>query len=154
MKMIIIDDEIGIANSIKNVFDWKEFGIEEVYVFDSGVEALERIRVGDIDILMTDIRMPEMDGLELSRCAKEIIPDMKIIMCSGYDDFEYAKAAMRIGVMEYLLKPVTLEEVTAAVKSAAEALHQEKIKNKIKHKACRKIYKRWQVFDSNIRRHR
>ena len=133
MKMIIIDDEIGIANSIKNVFDWKEFGIEEVYVFDSGVEALERIRIGDIDILMTDIRMPEMDGLELSRCAKKITPDMKIIMCSGYDDFEYAKAAMRIGVMEYLLKPVTLEEVTGAVKSATEAICQEKVKNKIKH---------------------
>lgn len=133
MKMIIIDDEIGIANSIKNIFDWKEFGIDEVYVFDSGIEALERIRLGDIDILMTDIRMPGMDGLELSRCAKDITPDMKIIMCSGYDDFEYAKAAMRIGVMEYLLKPVTLEEVTGAVKSAAEALRQEKVKNKIKN---------------------
>ena len=61
-------------------------------------------------------------------------PDMKIIMCSGYDDFEYAKAAMRIGVMEYLLKPVTHEEVTGAVKSATEAICQEKVKNKIKHK--------------------
>ena len=86
MKMIIIDDEIGIANSIKNIFDWKEFGIDEVYVFDSGIEALERIRLGDIDILMTDIRMPEMDGLELSRCAKKITPDIKI-NCHHKRDF-------------------------------------------------------------------
>ena len=133
MKMIIIDDEIGIANSIKNIFDWNEIGIGEVCVFDSGADALERICIGDIDILMTDIRMPEMDGLELSRRAKEITPDMKIIMCSGYDDFEYAKAAMRLGVMEYLLKPVTLEEVTYAVKRAADARRKEKVKNKIKN---------------------
>lgn len=132
MKMIIVDDEIGIANSIKNIFDWKEIGVREVCVFDSGIEALERIRKGDIDILMTDIRMPELDGLELAEKAIETTPDMKIIMFSGYDDFEYAKAAMRIGVMEYLLKPVTLEEVTDAVKRAADLRRQECIKNKIK----------------------
>ena len=132
MKMIIIDDEIGIANSIKSIFDWSKLGIEEVFVFDLAVDALTRIKDGDIDILMTDIRMPEMDGLELSRRAIEITPEMKIIMCSGFDDFEYAQAAMRIGVMEYLLKPVTVEEVTAAVKRAADKRHQEKLRNRIK----------------------
>ncbi len=132
MKMIIVDDEIGIANSIKGIFEHNELGIDEICVFDSGADALDRIKRGDIDILMTDIRMPEMDGLELSRYAIGITPEIKIIMCSGYDDFEYAQAAIRIGVMEYLLKPVTIEEVTEAVERAADMLRKESLKNKIK----------------------
>ena len=120
MKMIIVDDEIGVAAAIKRLYDWSELGIDEVFVFESASEALEKIRERDAYILMTDIMMPEINGLELTRLAMEIMPDMQIIIFSGYDDFKYAQEAMRIGAREYLLKPVSMEEITSAVKRAAE----------------------------------
>ncbi len=125
MKMIIVDDEIGVADAIKSLYDWRELGIEDVFVFDSAKEALEKLRERGSYILITDIMMPEIDGLELTRLAVKMLPDIQIIIFSGYDDFKYAQEAMRIGAREYLLKPVSLEEVIAAVRRAVESAAAE-----------------------------
>ncbi len=120
MKMIIVDDEIGVANAIKRLYDWSQLEIDEVFVYESARDALEKLKERDLYILMTDIMMPEINGLELTRLAVEMNPDIQIIIFSGYDDFKYAQEAMRAGAREYLLKPVSLEEVIAAVRRAAE----------------------------------
>lgn len=131
MKMLIVDDEFVVANAISDIFDWKTLDIDQVRVLDSGLDAIDIIKEETVDILLTDIKMPDVDGLTLSREALKIQPELKIILFSGYDDFEYAQEAMRIGILEYLLKPVTLEEVVAAVRRAASKCIQEKLKHQI-----------------------
>lgn len=121
MKMIIVDDEIGVADAIKRIYNWSKLGIDEVLIFESPKAALEKLKEHDSYILMTDIMMPEMDGLELTRFAVEKYPDIQIIIFSGYDDFKYAQAAMRAGAKEYLLKPVSTEEIVGAVRRAVES---------------------------------
>ncbi|MBP3359297.1 MAG: helix-turn-helix domain-containing protein [Clostridia bacterium] len=131
MRMLIVDDEIVAANAICNVFDWRTLDIDEVKVLDSGLDAIEIIKAGGVDILLTDIKMPDLDGLTLSRQSLRVQPELKIILFSGYDDFEYAQKAMRIGVLEYLLKPVTLEEVVPAVRRAVSKCRQERFKRQM-----------------------
>lgn len=120
MKMIIVDDELGVAESVKIIYDWTEFGIDDVFVYVSAKEALEKLKERERYILITDIMMPDIDGLELTKTAIEMNPDIQVIIFSGYDDFMYAQKAMRAGAIEYLLKPVSLEEIISAVRRAAQ----------------------------------
>ena len=78
------------------------------------------------DILITDIRMPFMDGLELSRLVKQELPDIKIMILSGYDEFEYAKEAIKIGITDYLVKPISGAKLLEAVKKVAQVIEEEK----------------------------
>lgn len=139
MKLMIVDDEIGVANAIRSLYDWNALGIDKTYVFDSAVEALEQLRNEAADILITDILMPGIDGLELTQKVLDFSPDTKVIMCSGYDDFEYAQQAVRLGVMEYLLKPVTIEEIVSAVQRAIHTINQERSKRKIEQEYAKNI---------------
>ena len=98
VKVYLVEDEIIIRQSIKNSIDWEKEGYEFVGDASDGELALPVILKEKPDILITDIRMPFMDGLELSRMVKAELPDIKIVILSGYDDFEYAKQAIKIGV--------------------------------------------------------
>lgn len=97
VKVYLVEDEIIIRQSIKNSIDWEKEGYEFVGDASDGELALPVILKEKPDILITDIRMPFMDGLELSRMVKAELPDIKIVILSGYDDFEYAKQAIKIG---------------------------------------------------------
>ena len=129
VKVFLVEDEIVIRDGIKNSIQWEKEGFEFVGEAGDGELAYPMILKEQPDILITDIKMPFMDGLELSRLVKQELPDIKILILSGYDEFEYAKEAIRIGVAEYLLKPVSsikLLEVLHGVTSTIVQERQEK----------------------------
>lgn len=104
IKVFLVEDEMVIRRGIKNSIDWEKEG----YIFcgeaSDGELAYPMIIKEKPDILITDIRMPFMDGLELCKLVKKELPNIKILILSGYDEFDYAKEAIRLGVTEYLLK--------------------------------------------------
>lgn len=125
IKIFLVEDEVIIRSGIKNGIDWNARGYELVGEASDGELAWPCIKELRPDILITDIRMPFMDGLELSRLAKKEFPDMKIIILSGHNEFDYAKQAISIGITEYLLKPVSSKQLVEAINRVAEVIHKE-----------------------------
>jgi two-component system response regulator YesN len=121
-----VEDEIVAREGIRNAIDWQANGFEFCGEAPDGEIALPRIEECQPDVLITDIKMPFMDGLQLSKIIREHMPWIKIIILSGYDEFEYAQTALKIGVTEYLLKPVNSEDIITVLKKVAVALDQEK----------------------------
>jgi two-component system response regulator YesN len=121
-----VEDEIVIREGIKNKIHWEEEGFILVGDESDGELAYPMIIREQPDILITDIKMPFMDGLELSKLLKKDMPKLKIIIISGYSDFGYAQQAIDIGVNEYLLKPITSSKLVAAVKNAAAVIEKER----------------------------
>lgn len=125
-KVFLVEDEIVIREGIKNKIPWQEEGFLIVGDESDGELAYPMIIREQPDILITDIKMPFMDGLELSKLVKREMPQLKIIIISGYSDFGYAQQAIDIGVSEYMLKPVTPLKLFTAVKNAAAAIEKER----------------------------
>lgn len=126
IKIFLVEDEIVIRNGIKNSIVWEKEGYEFVGEASDGELAYPMILKEKPDILITDIRMPFMDGLELSRLVKQELPDIRILILSGYDEFDYAKEAIRLGVTEYLLKPVSASKLLDSLKGISSIIRQEK----------------------------
>jgi len=122
MKLLIADDEVQIRTGLAEGIDWSMFDIDQVYSAANGTEAWELYNRHLPDIVITDIRMPGMDGLELSRAIKRKTPSAAVILLSGYADFQYAKEAIQIGVADYELKPVKLRSLIEMVKAAQHKL--------------------------------
>ncbi|UKS26752.1 response regulator [Paenibacillus sp. HWE-109] len=118
MRILIVDDEVIIRTGLCTVIDWKELGLELLPAASSAEEALERIPVEKPHIVLTDIRMSGMDGIELAREVKVLLPDTEIVILTGYDDFSYAQQALREGVTDYLLKTSRPEEIIKAALKA------------------------------------
>ena len=125
IKVFLVEDEVIIRESVKNSIDWEKEGYEFAGEASDGELALPLILEEKPDIVITDIRMPFMDGLELSRIVKEKLPDTKIIILSGYDDFGYAKEAIKIGVTEYLLKPVSAAVLLEHLQEVADKIQKQ-----------------------------
>ncbi len=115
MKVFLVDDEIAIRENLRNSFPWEERGYQLVGEAPDGEMALPMLRDLNADILLTDIRMPFMDGMKLCEEVQRTMPWVERIILSGYDDFAYAQKAISLGVREYLLKPVTAAELEAAL---------------------------------------
>lgn len=107
LKTFLVEDEVVVRETIKRMIPWEQYGFELVGEAADGEMALPLILKSRPDLLITDIKMPFMDGLTLSKLVKKELPDLKIVILSGYDDFNYAKQAISIGVDDYLLKPIT-----------------------------------------------
>ena len=105
-RVIIADDEPKVLLLIKNLIQWEELGLELVATANDGISALEMIEELHPDIVITDIRMPGYDGIELIEKAKALDPRIDFIIISGYRHFNYAQKAIRFGVEDYLLKPL------------------------------------------------
>ncbi len=125
-SVFIVDDEVIVREGLRNKIDWDTTEFNLIGEASDGELALSMIQDMKPDILITDIRMPFMDGLELAKMAKKLQPWIKIIILSGHDEFEYAKKAISIGVQEYILKPFTSEEILNALQKTAAVLDQEK----------------------------
>ena len=125
IKVFLVEDEVIIRSGVKKSINWEQEGYEFVGEASDGELAYPMILKEKPDILITDIRMPFMDGLELSRLVKKELPDIKILILSGYDEFEYAKKAIKIGVTEYLLKPISAAQLTEVLNAVAETIRQE-----------------------------
>lgn len=139
LKMVLVDDEERVRRGITISADWETQGIEIVGEAGDGVEALMLIEELHPDIIITDIRMPEIDGLELTKKAVEMLPHVKVIILSGYEDFNYAQSAIRNGAFDYLLKPVKIEELVENVKKAGAAVINELSKIKDEEELRRKL---------------
>ena len=126
MKVFLVEDEYIVREGIKNNIDWEKNGYDFCGEASDGELAFPMISEKRPDIVITDIRMPFMDGIELSRMIKEEYPEIKIIILSGHEEFEYAKAAIQIGVEEYLLKPINGEELLQVVNRVAQKIKEEK----------------------------
>lgn len=114
LSVMVLDDEEIILDGLCH-FPWKDYGCAVVAKAGDGEKGIALMELHKPDIILSDIKMPEMDGLEFARRAKEIWPEVEIILLTGYDDFEFAKSAIHIGVSEYLLKPVNFKEMHTAV---------------------------------------
>lgn len=126
IKVFLVEDEMVIRRGIKNSIDWEKEG----YIFcgeaSDGELAYPMIIKEKPDILITDICMPFMDGLELCKLVKKELPNIKILILSGYDEFDYAKEAIRLGVTEYLLKPISSGKLLEALNGVSESIRREK----------------------------
>ena len=140
-KVLIVDDEPFILDGLKHVINWEEHGLEIIASAKNGIEALEIMEKSKVDILITDIKMPKMDGLELMRNIKQKNLNMKTIILSGYSEFDYAREAARLGIENYLLKPIEEEELSATLLTTVEKLEVE-LKNKLEQISGLEIIKR------------
>ena len=124
-SIILVDDEEEVRKSIIKQIDWESAGFKVVGDAENGEDALEKIEVLEPDVVLTDIRMPYMDGLTLAEKIRQRYPSMKVVIFSGYDDFEYAQKAIKLNVTEYILKPVNVEELTSILKRIKSNLDEE-----------------------------
>jgi two-component system response regulator YesN len=134
VSVMIVDDEMHIRNGIKMKVDWERHGMRVMAEASDGLEALSIIENDKIDLVITDINMPLMDGLTFIQKALEINGDVKFIIVSGYSEFEYARRAMKFGIKEYLLKPLKETDIhTSLMKMKDEILATVSVKEHAKH---------------------
>lgn len=125
-KLIIVDDEKNIREGLAECYPWDELGFEVCQTLPDGKSALDYIERNRVDAILSDIRMPKMTGLELAQYLAEKSPSISIVLLSGHAEFEYAQAALRYGVKEYILKPVNYDDVIRVFQSIRETLDQQK----------------------------
>lgn len=147
ITVYLVEDESIIRQGIVRSISWEEEGFRLLGNAGDGEMALPEILAKRPDILITDIRMPFMDGLELSRRVKKELPHIKILILSGFNEFDYAKQAIDLGVTEYLLKPVTAHQLLDALHKASDAIKEEQATEEL----VRHLSQRMQDSDSGDR---
>ncbi len=110
-KLILVDDDKGLLESFYEFIEWNKYGFEVVACLSNGLEAFKYIEQNHVDAIITDIRMPEMDGIELAGKLYERFPDIKIVFFSAFCDFHYARQAIKYGVVDYISKPIMYNDV-------------------------------------------
>ena len=126
LKVVIADDEKMICSLISQLLDWKALDIEIVGMAYTGIDAFEMIITKEPDIVISDIRMPGYDGLELIKRIKEAGIEAEFVMISGFKQFEYAQNAMKYGVKYYLLKPIEEEKLLEIIQEIKETIQKRK----------------------------
>jgi two-component system response regulator YesN len=130
MRVFLVDDEPFILEGLGSIIDWKKYNLEVVGGALNGVEALEAIKkCGGIDILITDITMPKMSGLVLIENLKELGYNTKFIVLSGYNDFQYVKEGIKLGIENYLLKPINTQELISTLENTVEKIQKSTSSN-------------------------
>lgn len=125
-KVFLVEDEVTTRAGIRDNVNWEAAGFVLCGEAPDGEIALPQIETSQPDVLITDIKMPFMDGLQLCKIIREHMPWMKIIILSGYNDFQYAQTAIKLGVSEYLLKPISVQDLEGILAKVAVTLDQEK----------------------------
>ena len=125
-KILLLDDEILVRDAIRENIDWGKLDCELIGDCENGKQAVEFVKTHEVDIVLTDILMPYMDGMELSHFLHDNYPDVLIVIFSGFGEFEYAKKAIQYNVSEYMLKPVTAMELTKVIENMKEKLDSRK----------------------------
>lgn len=124
--VLLADDEESVLNVLRTSIDWQGLGIETLLTASDGLAALELFEHQQIDLLITDIRMPRMDGLELIRSVRRLYPETRCILLTAYGEFDYARQAIDLGVENYLLKPVAKNEIEQTVSNALNNLYHRR----------------------------
>lgn len=139
LKVFLVEDEFVVRQGIKNNIDWVSHGYEFCGEASDGELAFPMIQKMRPDIVITDIRMPFMDGLELSKLIKKELPEIEIIILTGHGEFEYAKEAIKIGIAEYLLKPINGEELLKEVDRLALKIEERRKEREIRQKYMKEM---------------
>ncbi|NLK67920.1 MAG: response regulator transcription factor [Clostridiaceae bacterium] len=142
-KVMIIDDETIIRTGIKNIINWKQFDCKICAEASDGEEGAALIKQHSPDIIITDIRMPGIDGLKMINEIKDLVPNCRIIVLTGYRDFDYVQEAIKLGVFDFVLKPTKIEELTAVIDRAVNELKSLKSKEE-------EFSKLKKLFEQNI----
>lgn len=130
MRLLIADDEMFIRKGLLSL-DWESIGITEVVSAENGLEAKEIIREGNIDILLSDIRMPGVTGLEIAEYIHQYSIDTAVVLLTGFSEFEYAKQAIHYSVYDYILKPLRQKDILDTVAGAIMRLEQKRYQTKV-----------------------
>lgn len=124
-KVLLVDDERTIVEGISQIVDWENQGVTLAGTAGNGLEAMHFISKHRPDIVISDIRMPGLDGIELIQKSSRLFPSMKWIFLSGFNEFDYARQVMRYGVRHYLLKPCNEKTITSALREIVQELRQQ-----------------------------
>ena len=125
-KVILVDDEVEVIDIMKQKIRWNDLGFDVVGSATNGVKALELVEKLQPDVVLTDIKMPYMDGLELARKLNQDYPNIYIMLCTGFDEFEYAKEAVHLEIKEYMLKPISATELSDSLVKLKNTLDKER----------------------------
>ncbi|GJM75728.1 hypothetical protein HMSSN036_79440 [Paenibacillus macerans] len=139
MKICIIDDIPAVVRGLSTRIDWEEHGLTVAATAANGQEGLECLRRVRPDIVLTDIRMPLMDGLEMMRTILPELPEVKVIFFTAYTDFAYAQEAVKLGAFDFIVKPFTPVSVLDTVLKAQDALERERSKTEYMQGMERKL---------------
>lgn len=142
-KVLFVDDEPFIAQGLSSILDWNRFGIEIAGTANDGTSALDILREEPVDLLVTDIMMPRMDGLELIRRVKESGSRTKFVVLSGYEEFNYVKTGIRLGIENYILKPINLEELESTIRHIRGDWDREEMEQV-------QFQEDWEILRSNV----
>ncbi len=142
LKVLIVDDELTIREGFKRLFPWDEHDCEVVGEASDGIEAINKVDLYMPEIVIMDINIPVMNGLEVIRIVKAKYPQIGFVVVSGYDDFSYCKEALKLKVSDYILKPVNYEEFGEVIDNLKIALYQEKVQ-----RSCVSDQKDKQIFE-------
>lgn len=129
INMLIVDDEPIICQGLRETVPWEQAGVEVVAEAYDGEEALGLIAELGVDLVLTDINMPEMDGLQLAEAIKASMPHVRIVILTGYGEFEYARQAVRLGVEDFLLKPADVSEMVGMVARIAGEIRESRARD-------------------------
>ncbi len=125
MKLLIVDDEKITREGLLEAIDWNELGITDIRLAEDGQKALDLIESFSPDIVLSDVRMPQLSGIEMAERLSELLPGSELIFMSGYSDKEYLKAAIRLNAVSYVEKPIDVDELRGAILDAAERIDRE-----------------------------
>ena len=128
MKVLVVEDELLIRHSVITILKQNDF--EDILDAEDGLQAIHVIKQNKVDLIISDIRMPRMDGIELLKYIRNHFGDIIFIMLSGFDLFEYAQKAINLGAFSYLLKPVNVPDLQAVLTQAMQKLaHKRKLQD-------------------------
>ncbi len=133
IKTVIIDDDRMTIDGLTRTVDWNKLGLTVVATAKNGAEGLEQIRLHDPELIITDIFMPIMDGIEMLKTLRSEGNTAEVMILSGYEDFKYAQSALKLQVNDYISKPATLEEIELALKSMADQISRKAVNSQEEH---------------------
>jgi two-component system response regulator YesN len=126
IKTIIVDDEYYAREGMKKTIPWNSLECEIYGEADNALKAIEVAKLYKPELIITDINMPGIDGISMSQEIKKYLPNSKFIIITGYDDFQYARRAIKMNALDFILKPIDYEELINAIKNAVEVIKEEK----------------------------
>lgn len=132
-SIMIVEDEYLVRQGIASLVDYEQFGMQVIAQAENGREAWQKFQENPADILLTDINMPQMNGLELAKLVRDQVPTCHIVFLTGYDDFDYARTAIKLGADDYLLKPFSKDDVEEMLAKVQTKLDKERKKAQIQN---------------------
>ena len=132
-SIMIVEDEYLVRQGIASLVNYEQFGMQVISQAENGIEAWQKFQDNPADILLTDINMPQMNGLELAKLVRDQVPTCHIVFLTGYDDFDYARTAIKLGADDYLLKPFSKDDVEEMLAKVQTKLDKERKKAQIQN---------------------